>query len=713
MALAGGRGRVRAPFPTRRPGKQEKPSAPRADWPDADLRVAFDESPCGTVFLDAAGEIVACNAQFARMTGFASPADAVGANVRDLEAEPGALDAFERRLSATHDAMEEFTLLRRDGRRLRMLVHAAADTDASGAIVQLRGYLVDISGRTRLEAALRESEERRELIERATSDVAWEWTVDTGRVWWNAAGPVRFRYGRDEVGAAVEWHIDRIHPDDRERVVGGLHAAVSGVEESWSAEYRLLRGDGRYAVVLDRALIVRGERGEAVRVVGCMVDITERTRAETAQRFLARASATLEATLNVKRGMTGLARLCVPALAGCCLIDIVEHDGSITTIATVHGDRARARALRKQQQRSDMGRGAAVTRVVRTGESLLVADAAADAFSEEHTTRWAAHELALVGDGSYMIVPMKVRGRVVGAITLCTAGTGDRYQPVDLILAEEIASRAALALDNARLYETARRALRARREVLALVSHDLRTPLQTISATTSLIREHLPSSQSESIHWLGVLDRATEQMNSLIGDLLDVASMEAGHFAVRTTVHDARTLLLATRELLEPLTQARHIELETHAPHGVGSVIADEAQILRVLENLVGNAVKFTPTGGKVIVRVTNRDGWVRFEVEDTGPGIPVDQRARVFERFWQGDGGDRRGAGLGLAIARGIVEAHGGRIGVDGVEGKGSLFWFALSSADETGRRAQPGATPDRRTPRQGEAGAPTAVVT
>jgi PAS domain S-box-containing protein len=653
----------------------------------ARYRRVFEDDLCGTVVASGDCRIVACNPEFARLAGFPSPEAAVGVELNRLEAGPGELAERVERLRRGGGATgpSDLEMVRRDGTRVRVVARLAADFDDDGRPREFRGYLVDVTQRALREQALRLSDERLRLLELATNDVTWDWDLTTGSLTWNAAGPLRLRYTPDEVRHLPEWHFERVHPDDRERVVAGLHAAIGGVAVAWTDEYRFLRGDGSYATVHDRAYVMRNPRGEPVRVTGWMVDVTERKRVEESQRFLARAGAVLDAALDVGVTAASLSRLCVPMLGDFCMVDLVEPDGGVRRQAVAHVRPSREKLLvpgASPRPGAPVGGGLAA-QVARTAEPVFCAecdDAALAAFDvglEPGSAR-------RLGVHAYMVVPVAAHEKVLAVITLGIAQRGRRYGPMDLLLAKEVAQRGALALENARLYQTAQRALRAREEVLGVVSHDLRNPLHTIVTTAIFLSETASERREETRRWLDVIGRAAQQMDSLIGDLLDVSSMEAGRFEVALARRDPVALLRECCEQFRPICRMNEVELRCEIPGTLPRVPFDERQLLRVLGNLMGNAIKFSPKGGSIRLRAEEASGEVRVGVTDQGPGIPEEHRARVFDRFWKADNADRRGAGLGLAIAQGIVEAHGGRIWVESQPGTGSTFWFALPLGSE-----------------------------
>jgi signal transduction histidine kinase len=243
--------------------------------------------------------------------------------------------------------------------------------------------------------------------------------------------------------------------------------------------------------------------------------------------------------------------------------------------------------------------------------------------------------------------------------------------------AELIAERDALALERARLED----AVRFREDVVAIVSHDLRSPLTAIALTVrQLSRLSVDAALVQRRdELLSTIQRAGDRMTRLIADLLDVATIEAGTLEVESSVVSVSSLLAEALDGVRPMAEQKSIELAVRAETPDLYVHADRDRMLQVLANLLGNAVKFTPEGGRVHAEAELRGDAVRFCVRDSGPGIPRDQLPHVFDRFYQGTAGKRRGTGLGLAIAKGIIEAHGRSIHVESDEGRGATFIFTL----------------------------------
>lgn len=231
----------------------------------------------------------------------------------------------------------------------------------------------------------------------------------------------------------------------------------------------------------------------------------------------------------------------------------------------------------------------------------------------------------------------------------------------------------AAAAENARLYREAIEAKRRREEVLGVVSHDLRNPLNAIALNASLLARRTDAEEARAI----VL--AVKRAETLIRDLLLAATVEAGGMALARRPEDARAIVEEAVDLHRAEARERSITLEAGFAGSAPPIFADRHRVAQALGNLLGNALKFTPAGGRVRVDVRAEDGHVAIAVSDTGPGIPVDQQAKVFDRYWQGAAGRRADAGLGLYIVKGIVEAHGGTIRVASTPGLGATFTITL----------------------------------
>jgi PAS domain S-box-containing protein len=410
-----------------------------------------------------------------------------------------------------------------------------------------------------------------------------------------------------------------------------------------------------------------------------------RAEAENSQRratLLADASRVLSASFDYQTTLAALVRLAVPAIADYCALDIVETEDRVERIGEAHADPTKSQLLREVATfpRSALTQHHPLMRVMSTGEPVLEREVTPAfirlSFAEEGQRKI----IDALGPRSLICVPLASSGKPIGALTLVTSDTsGRRFSVADLSLAADLARRAAIVVEHARLFHEAQQATRARDDVLAVVAHDLRNPLNTVSMAVSLMLESTPPEKVQERRQVEIVRRAADRMNRMIQDLLDVKRMETGRLAIDAKPEAPVNLINDTIDMLRPLASGSTIRLEANIEESLPHVLADAARIQQVLSNLVGNAVKFTPRNGRISITAEHIDGEVRFGVIDTGPGIPAEQLPHVFGRFWQASASDRRGIGLGLAIAKGIVEAHNGSIWVESHVGLGSTFYFTL----------------------------------
>jgi signal transduction histidine kinase len=303
--------------------------------------------------------------------------------------------------------------------------------------------------------------------------------------------------------------------------------------------------------------------------------------------------------------------------------------------------------------------------------------------------------LLATGLTSFVVAPILMRGQAVGALFLGSSSLTRVYGQRDLRLAEALAARAAVAIENARLYRSSVHATQLRDQLLGVVAHDLRNPLTTILLHAWALTRHGSDPERRSQERSDAIYRAATRMNRLIQDLLDVAVMDLAQLSMNRARMPARDLIAAAVEMQRPLASSSSLELRVDVDGALPDIWGDQDRLLRVFENLIGNAIKFTDPGGSITVGAARQDHEVIFRVMDTGSGIAPENLPRVFDRFWQATIASRQGVGLGLPITKGIVEAHGGRIWVESTSHRGTTFAFSIPMATpEQGRPAEPSAS-------------------
>ncbi|MEX1182909.1 MAG: GAF domain-containing protein [Gemmatimonadota bacterium] len=433
--------------------------------------------------------------------------------------------------------------------------------------------------------------------------------------------------------------------------------------------------------ISDRRAVQRA--AEQLREEQLAREAAERTRAQA--EFLDQASRILASSLDTSTTLKQLAHLAIPALADYCVVSTVD-EGFVERVAVVHADPAREQLLRETVSTwpEVFPDSHPIFAALSANRSYLASDVSDEVVRTLAVTPEHLEHLRALGARSVVAVPISSAGVIMGSIIMSSTQPGRRYGDDDLALAEEFAHRAALALQAARSYHRSQAASRARDEMLAIVAHDLRNPLNAILMGSELALE-LSAPDAPGVRQLGIIRRSAEHMNGLIRDLLDASRIDSGHMELERSLLAPADLLREAYDMLAPLAAHETIDLSLDIAAELPPVSVDRGRLLQVLSNLVGNALKFTPKSGAICVSARSAyddaagGGTVRISVSDTGSGIPGDQLPHIFARGWQGRRGDRRGIGLGLAIATGIVEAHGGRIWAESKVGEGSTFMFTL----------------------------------
>ncbi len=465
-----------------------------------------------------------------------------------------------------------------------------------------------------------------------------------------------------------------------------------------AADDLLTRRDGsRFPVRYSSAPIRQG--GRVTGAVVAFQDISAELRAASRERFLATATEELATSIDLEETLSRVVRLALPQLGDWCMVVLLEDDGRPRRVLVHAGEPSLAAVAREMLQRYpiDLEAEHGVGRVLRTGEPELLPDAAGFVGAAGTTGRVRGELLARIGLSSYLAVPLRTRERLVGAMAFAVAAAGRRFGEADLTLAEELAGRCALAIENARLHRSAQEAVRSRDEMLAVVSHDLRTPLGAIAAAAGTIARRAPPDPEDDVirRSAATIRRVAHRMGRLVADLLDLAAIESGRLSIGRAPLRPSDAVEEAVEAIRPLAAEAGVHVVAQPPSPSPFVDGDRARVQQVLVNVLSNAASVTPRGGAVCVGHRARGAWVVFSVGDGGPGVAAADRRRIFERYWRGPEARHRGVGLGLAIAKAIVEAHGGRLWVAARRGRGAVFRFslpvALQASAGAGRRAAP----------------------
>ena len=640
-------------------------------------------------------------------------------------------------LETTGTVSQEFRIVRRDGAVRWMLSRASIVRDDDGSVGRVLGLNMDVTERRAMEEQMREAlADHADLRERLVAltdgaevvlraeklddvraaicelasrvlpaDAHALWSLDTDQGAWHVVhsrGLSDAFAGQRVPGTEVPFSEPLVANDLENQLLAHRVPAyrAEGIESLISVPLSLggVRRGALVAYYRTPRATTDVERQVAVAVghvaAAAVGNAEARARQDTmrveaerhSQRmaFLAEASVVLS-TLDLEESFKRLARLAVPSLGDWCAID-VERNGALSRVAVAHPDPQKLLIAERLNERfsatPDKSRG--VARVLSTGKPELFADIVdvqlvAAARDDEHLKDLRSLEMR-----SAIVAPLIARGHTLGVLTLVTSTPGRRYDESDLRFVELVARRAAMAIDNARLYEEARIANQAKDEFLALLSHELRTPLNAIMGWTQLL---LNPPQQDGVdapvaRGLEIIQRNAKLQAELVEGLLDVARVATGGLPLSREILDPAEAAAAAVEAIRPVATERGVRVQLHAVR-TARISADPNRLQQILSNLLANAMKFTDAGGRIDVHVRESGADCEIEVADTGAGIAPEFMPHVFERFRQADSSSTRrhgGLGLGLWLVQELVKTHGGSIhAASAGPGKGSSFTIRL----------------------------------
>ena len=475
--------------------------------------------------------------------------------------------------------------------------------------------------------------------------------------------------------------------EDHDRAMGQYAAGMTSGRD-FEVEFRARRADGRIIWIRDAARVSTAPDGRPM-IRAVATDITKHKQAEERLRILAEAGRTLDTSLDYETTLANVTSIIVPALADDCIIFLESDLGSLAMVTSAHSDPARsdlAREFFRHYPRLEKPEQP-LHAIHRTGLSVLLPDAVSVidepvALSRE---QYEASIGARVSAG--LAVPLRSRGQILGVMVWLSVESGRRYNQEDLKLAEEVANRAGLAVDNSRLFRAAQDGVAARDRFLAMLGHELRNPLNSISIVAKMLeRESLSDERLTKLRTM--IGRETRQLSTLVDDLLDVSRVLAGKMSLAMQAVDLAALVRESVQAFEETARQRGLKLVVAVPDEPLVIEGDPVRINQVIANLVTNAIKFTQPEGRVEVTLHSDAESALLSVRDTGIGIAPEMLDRIFEPFAQAALLPPHGLGLGLSVVRQVAELHGGKViaASEGV-GKGSEFTVVLPRASAASR--------------------------
>lgn len=647
------------------------------------------------------GIVTSWNPAAERLYGY--PADEiVGQSIAVLVPpnRPDELPSILERLSRGERTVNYETLrIRKDGQPVDVALSISPIRDPTGQILGAATIARDISSRKREEAIIRRHAALLNLAPVAILARDLEGKI----TFWNRAAMLTYGVTAEEAIGQVSHRLLRTE----------FPAPLDAIEASlmrdgyWEGELRHRRIDGEGVIALSRWAVELDLNGRPIGILEINRNITARNRAEFERQSLllqeraarreadtahhrsalvARISERLAETLDPEVVVAGLARLVVPDLADWCVVELLDRDGTVRLVDAAHHDRTKEPLIHDLRRRypPDRSRRYGLSEVLRTGRPQLCP------VVEEEWRREAARDvehlrlMESLNCQSSICVPLVARGHILGALTLAASDSARRYGASELRLAEDLAHRCALALDHARLHQRLERTLHLREVFLASTAHDLRSPLNVIQGFTHLLNrkgDKTPDPQALGAA-VETIARSATQLGELVDQLQDIAMVEAGQ---PMPLHRAATdLLELARDAAA--THADATKREIHVVTEITTLVGqwDRSRLKRVFDNLVSNAVKYSPGERQVVLTISEECGSAVLRVRDEGMGIPADDLSRLFERFHRGRNVGNRipGTGVGLWGVRCIVEEHGGTIHIDSRENAGTTVTVLLPLA-------------------------------
>jgi PAS domain S-box-containing protein len=558
------------------------------------------------------------------------------------------------------------------------------------ALIEMAHALGTQSGqyieRRRAETALRASDARKGAVLSAALDGIISIDHRSRITEFNPAAERIFGYrfdevaGRDMADVLIPSRLREQHRRGMERHLATGTSHLLGTR----VELAALRADGSEFPI--ELTITRIPNDGPPLFTGFVRDISDRKRAEDRTIFLAEASSLLAASLDYETTLATLVDLAVPRLADWCSINIVNADGAFVRVAGKHVDPAKEAILQRlrEQYPPDPARPLMAGGSVVPERATLIPE-----LTDGELARLAQHPEQLrtyreVGFRSAMLVPLRAGTRQIGMLVLITGESGRRYGPEDLALAEDLASRAALAIDNAHLYRAEQAAVHIRDEFLSVAAHELKTPVTALVGYAQILQRRAMRTASErEQRAFDTLVAQSDRLANLVATLLDVSRIQMGTFVLERQLVDVCTLTSHVVEEFQTslLAGSRH-SLELVCPEKSLMVNGDTIRLGQVFRNLIQNAIKYSPRGGLITVSISHQGEHAIVAVQDRGLGIPQEAQKRLFQRFYRAPNiADMNisGMGIGLFVVHEIVNRHGGTIEVESTEGEGSTFSIHL----------------------------------
>jgi PAS domain S-box-containing protein len=577
------------------------------------------------------------------------------------------------------DLSNHTVLIARDGREIPIDDSAAPIKDRSSEVI---GVVLVFRDATK-ERVAREALQRLASIVENSEDAIIGKSIDGLITSWNAAAEKLYGYSAEEV---IGKDIRIIVPAENRDELSELMKRLAAGETIEPLDTIRQRKDGSLVHVSLQISPIRDVHGDVVGVSKIDRDISERKTTEEALAMLARTSNVLAALTDRDSALQRAVSTMVPFFADFCVAHTLDDDGNMREPVLCHRNPDKERLLKELLLCGpiDWNPHATTGNSNRIRQTEYLADVPDRLLASIARNARYLELIRTLNPRSVINVRLVIRDRVIGAICFVVSDSGRRYMPRDVGFAEDLARRVATAIDNSELLESVRAADRQKDEFLAMLAHELRNPLAAISYANALIPASDADSQPEL---LDLVNRQVRNLSHLIDGLLDVSRISRDKIKLQKEHFDGVVVLRRAAEVLRPLVEEKGHEFKMDIQAGSVSLFADVTRVEQILTNVLNNAIKYTPDGGRIWVTAFNQEKHFVIKVKDSGIGIPPETLPRIFDLFAQAEQGlDRSqgGLGIGLTIARKLAEIQGGTVTAasEGV-GKGAEFTIRLPLSD------------------------------
>lgn len=561
------------------------------------------------------------------------------------------------------------------------------DRNAKGDIEFIMNISIDITKRkeselneiantNEIKQALQKNEERLRLLLEHSTDAITLIDKDGKRLYSTPSRKNILGYDNEpDIGQNV---FDLIHPDDKLAVYSSLKHILKGENTSLTMMFRVMHEKGHWIWVEATGTNLLHIQGINAVVVNYK-DVSLRKQAQDKLQFLERASNILMSSINYETTIKNIANLIVPTLADYCRIVVKDEKGITSEVGLNHVDPKMISYVKKlyAQYKNNLNPSHGVGKILATGEPEIIPVLTPEILAPVKNNKKLMKTLDKLQIKSYMGVPLKSRGKIIGAITFSSIKDNFSYSQSDLYFAQELAYRVASALDNARAYANEQKAVELRDNFISIASHELKTPVTSIKGFTQLLQKKV--TDNKTTHYLSRLDHQVTRLMGLINNLLDVSKIQRGKLDLNKETINVHALLQEIASDVHTMMMSHKIMIKCSKTLQVS---VDRYRISQVIINLLTNAIKYSPSASTVVVTAKATKKELVILIQDFGIGIEEKNLHKIFEPFYQADNNVRQsfgGLGLGLHISKEIIQRHGGDISVTSTKGKGSVFRISL----------------------------------